>query len=63
MIDLRDVQAELQHARETRFAVEKTECEIEALVIDMQHHAWQRVALADDNYDPHLVKTAEPSRH
>jgi hypothetical protein len=63
MIDRREVQAELQCARETRVAVEKTECEIEALVYDMQHHAWQRVALADENYDPHLVKRAEPSRH
>lgn len=63
MIDLREVQAELQHARETRVAVEKTEGEIEALVYDMQHHAWQRVALADENYDPHLFKQAGPSRH
>jgi hypothetical protein len=63
MIDLREVQAELQHARETRVAVEKTECEIEALVTDMQHHAWQRVALADENYDPHLFKVAGASRH
>jgi len=63
MIDLREVQAELQHARATRVAVEKTECEIEALVTDMQHHAWQRVALADENYDPHLVTLAAQLRH
>jgi hypothetical protein len=63
MIDLQQVQAELRCARESRVAVEKAECEIEALVYDMQHHAWQRVALADENYDPHLIKQVVPSRH
>ncbi len=56
MIDLRDVQAELSCARRSRIAVEASEHEIEALVLDMQNHAWQRVALVDDAYDPHLFK-------
>lgn len=63
MVDLQQVQDELQHARETRVAVERAEVEIEALVYDMQHHAWHRVALADDEYDPHLFKRAGHSRH
>jgi len=59
MIDLRDVQAELSHARRVRLATEAAGCEIEALVLDMQNHAWHRVALADlvdAAYDPHLFK-------
>ncbi|HKS61272.1 MAG TPA: hypothetical protein VJT13_06220 [Xanthobacteraceae bacterium] len=63
MIDLRDVQAELSCARRMRIAVEAAGSEIEALVLDMQNHAWQRVALVDDDYDPHLFKRAEPARH
>jgi hypothetical protein len=63
MIDLREVQAELSCARRSRIAVEAAGSEIEALVLDMQNHAWQRVALVDDEYDPHLFKRAEPSRH
>jgi hypothetical protein len=57
MIDLREVQAELTHARQARIAAEAAGCEIEALVLDMQNHAWHRVALADltdGAYDPHL---------
>jgi len=54
MIDRQDVQAELTLARETRLAAEAAGCEIEAIVLDMQHHAWHRVALADEGYDPHL---------
>jgi len=59
MIDLRDVQAELSHARQVRLATEAAGCEMEALVLDMQNHAWHRVALADlidASYDPHLFK-------
>ena len=37
--------------------------EIEALVLDMQNHAWHRVALVDDEYDPHLFKPAREARH
>ena len=38
--------------------------EIEALVLDMQNHAWHRIALADDAYDPHLFKQPiQPARH
>ena len=36
---------------------------IEALVLDMQNHAWHRVALVDDEYDPHLFKPAREARH
>lgn len=54
MIDLQQVQAELDGARRARIAVEAAECEIEALVLDMQNHAWHRVALIDEAYDPHL---------
>jgi hypothetical protein len=59
MIDLREVQAELSHARQARIAAEAAGCEMEALVLDMQRHAWHRVALADlvdASYDPHLVR-------
>ena len=64
MIDLREVQAELSCARRTRIAVEAAGSEIEALVLDMQNHAWHRIALADDAYDPHLFKQPiQPARH
>ena len=56
MIDLREVQSELSCARATRIAVEAAGNEIEALVLDMQNHAWHRVALVDESYDPHLFK-------
>jgi hypothetical protein len=56
MIDLREVQAELSCARAARLAVEAAGCEIEALVLDMQQHAWARLALADEAYDPHLLR-------
>jgi len=60
MIDVREIQAELDHARATRAAVEASEHEIEALVLDMQSNAWVRIALVDalldDTYDPHLFK-------
>lgn len=60
MIDLQQVQVELNVARRARAAVETAEHEIEALVIDMQNHAWNRVALvdalADETYDTHLIK-------
>ena len=66
MIDLRNVQAELNCARQARIAVEASEHELEGLVLDMQNHAWHRVALVDalldDTYDPHLVKQAA-ARH
>jgi len=54
MIDFQQVQAELNCARRARIAAEAAGCEIEALVLDMQNHAWQRVALVDETYDPHL---------
>jgi 23S rRNA maturation-related 3'-5' exoribonuclease YhaM len=57
MIDLRNIQAELSNARQVRLKTEEAGCEIEALVLDMQNHAWHRVALADlvdAAYDPHL---------
>ena len=63
MVDLQQVQAELSSARRTRIAVETAGNEIEALVLDMQNHAWQRVALVDDEYDPHLFKPAREARH
>jgi hypothetical protein len=67
MIDLRRVQAELSCARAARAAVEASETEIEALVFDMQNHAWQRLALVDalidDSYDPHLFRPPVASRH
>ena len=63
MIDLQQVQTELNCARRTRIAVETAGNEIEALVLDMQNHAWQRVALVDDEYDPHLFKPAREARH
>ena len=47
MIDRREAQAELRCARASRMAVEAADSEIEALVLDMQDHAWQRVALVD----------------
>ena len=60
MIDIREIQAELNHARAARAAVEASESEIEALVLDMQSNAWVRIALVDalldDTYDPHLFK-------
>ena len=63
MIDLQQVQAELSCARRTRIAVETAGSEIEALVLDMQNHAWHRVALVDETYDPHLFKRPRASRH
>ena len=60
MIDLRQVQTELTHARAARVAVEAAENEIEGLVHDMQSPAWSRVALVDalldETYDPHLFR-------
>jgi hypothetical protein len=59
MIDLRAVEDELSHARQARAAAEAAGCEIEALVLDMQNHAWHRVALVDlvdPSYDPHLFQ-------
>jgi hypothetical protein len=56
MIDLRAVQAELSCARQARIAAQAAGCEIEALVLDMQRHAWHRVALVDEAYDPHLFQ-------
>jgi len=56
MIDLSQAQAELRCARTTRLAVEQSEHEIEALVRDMQNHAWHRLALLDESYDPHLFR-------
>jgi hypothetical protein len=56
MIDLQHVQAELNCARQARIAAEAAGCEIEALVLDMQQHAWQRLAFIDEAYDPHLFK-------
>jgi hypothetical protein len=56
MIDLSHVQAELNGARRARLAVEASGHEIEALVLDMQQHAWQRLAFIDESYDPHLFK-------
>ena len=49
MVDLQQVQAELSSARRTRIAVETAGNEIEALVLDMQNHAWHRVALVTTN--------------
>ena len=63
MVDLQQVEAELSSARRTRLAVETAGNEIEALVLDMQNHAWHRVALVDDEYDPHLFKPASEARH
>jgi|EndMetStandDraft_5_1072996.scaffolds.fasta_scaffold1792974_2 hypothetical protein len=63
MVDIQQVQAELNCARQSRLAAEAAGSEIEALVFDMQHQAWHRVALADNDYDPHLFKPAERSRH
>jgi hypothetical protein len=59
MIDLAHVQAELNGARRARLAVEACGNEIEALVLDMQQHAWQRLAFIDEGYDPHLFKVAD----
>ena len=56
MIDLAQVQTELSCARAARIAVETVGDEIEALVLDMQNHAWHRVALIDESYDPHLFR-------
>jgi hypothetical protein len=36
--------------------VEASGHEIEALVLDMRQHAWQRLAFIDEAYDPHLFK-------
>jgi hypothetical protein len=62
VIDLQQVQVELNGARRARLAVETAEHEIEALILDMQSHAWDRLALvdalADETYDPHLFKRA-----
>jgi hypothetical protein len=62
MVDLQQVQVELDGARRARLAVETAEHEIGALVLDMQSHQWNRVALvdalADETYDPHLFKRA-----
>ena len=63
MIDLQQVQAELNCARRTRIAVETAGNEIEALVLDMQNHAWQRVALVDETYDPHCSSGERSARH
>ena len=63
MVDLQQVQAELSSARRTRLAVETAGNEIEALVLDMQNHAWHRVALVDDEDEPHLFKPAREARH
>ena len=63
MVDLQQVQVELSCARRTRLAVENAGNEIEALVLDMQNHAWHRVALVDDEYDPHLFKPITEARH
>ena len=46
MIDLAQVQTELSCARAARIAVETVGDEIEALVLDMQNHAWHRIALS-----------------
>ena len=60
MVDLQQVQAELSCARRSRIAVETAGNEIEALVLDMQNHAWQRLALVDalidETYDTHLFQ-------
>ena len=56
MIDLQQVQAELSCARRSRIAAEAAGVEIENLVLDMQRHAWQRLAFIDETYDPHLFK-------
>jgi hypothetical protein len=56
MIDLAQVQTELSCARAARIAAETAGNEIEALVLDMQNHAWHRVALIDESYDPHLFR-------
>ena len=56
MIDLQQVQTELRCARAARIAAETVGDEIEALVHDMQQHAWHRIALADEAYDPHLFQ-------
>jgi len=60
MIDLQQVQVELNGARRARLAIETAEHEIEALILDMQSEAWDRLALvdalADETYDPHLFR-------
>jgi hypothetical protein len=61
MIDLQQVQIELHCARRARIAVEAAGTEIEALVLDMQQHAWHRLLLVDEAYDHHLVQ--DSSRH
>ena len=56
MLDPSQVQAELSCARAARMAAEAAGSEIEALVLDMQKHAWHRLALVDEAYDPHLFQ-------
>lgn len=64
MVDLQQVQTELHCARQARIAVEAAGTEIEALVLDMQQHAWHRLMLVDEAYDHHLVEApAEAARH
>jgi hypothetical protein len=64
MIDFQQVQTELNCARQARIAVEAAGNEIEALVLDMQQHAWHRLMLVDEGYDPHLIETpVEAARH
>jgi hypothetical protein len=64
VIDLQQVQTELHCARQARIAVEAAGSEIEALVQDMQQHAWHRLMLVDESYDHHLVKVPqEAARH
>jgi hypothetical protein len=63
MIDLQQVRTELKCAKQARIAAEAAGNEIEALVLDMQNHAWHRVALVDEAYDPHLFQPADAARH
>ena len=64
MIDLQQAQAELLCARQARRAVEAAGSEIEALVLDMQQHAWHRLMLVDEAYDPHLFRRpGDAARH
>ena len=53
MIDLQQVQAELNCARRARIAAEEAAgCEIEALVLDMQNHAWSESPIAASSTQP-----------
>jgi hypothetical protein len=64
VVDLQQVQTELHCARQARIAVEAAGSEIEALVLDMQQHAWHRLMLVDEGYDHHLVEVPlESARH